>query len=685
MRLGSCMSTSLLRAVGLNVITCLLFLLLIWWLPLHRTLTSTFSPGALYPTETNSYLGTYHWTADHGTMRLPLRWWSDALIVHQELSGGQTPRPLSLSSAGHRLTFTLAAGQIRHYAYLVPIRAGWAGVDFTLPPIEPSEHDPRSLGMIIRSSQVELLATSSFLPGVGLMLLALIAPLSLWVGAIWELRAWRWVASITLGGAVLYSYVANGVQTIILAPNMLIGLLIMLVAGTLFKHLRSSIATWPDMVMLLSLGFTLIPIFLIATNQASAIPQAWLLLLIPILSSVAFHVASARPILAIISATATLVWATLYAYPDVLLRSPSDFYAYYSAAQRLLAGQPLYDLDALASNAFATTYKYPPITALLISPLAQLPFPLAGALWRLLCGLGALVGVVALQGQQKTRTSIAIGVGLIIALSPVSRSLRFGQPELLIFAGGVLAGLLLLHRRVWASALLWALLALAKIYPLLFILPLLIRGRWRWMLAFGVSIMSWSLFSNLLTGWDLTFWRDLFPHLGARDGRLSNLSLYGMLARLVNPNTYSGGGNIPSSVAGLALILGAGLYIVSAFLIWKHMQDNTDTSFWNASSLMTCTVLLIIPVSWDHYQALLLLPLLVSMNHLGRSNNDLLLWACAYSLLIFGVSRDIWPSSGLEIQRLAMFFGSYRTIGMLLLWIWFARRMVAPSAIERSL
>ncbi|EFO80948.1 hypothetical protein OSCT_1179 [Oscillochloris trichoides DG-6] len=679
------MSTSLLRAVGLNVVAFLLLLLLIWWLPLHTTLTSTFAPGTLYPRESNTFLGTYHWTADHGTMQIPLRWWSATVIMHQELSSGQEARPLRLQSAGHTLDITLAAGQTRRYMVLLPIRAGWAEIDFALPPIGPSTHDPRSLGMIVRSSHVEHLAQTAPLPGVGLLLLALIAPLSLWAGAIWELRQWRWICTIALGSVVGYSYATTGIPTITLAPNLLIGLLIIIAAGTLFKQLRSSIATWPGLVLLLSLGFSLIPLFLVITNQASALPQAWLLLLIPVLSSVAFRVASARPILAIISATATLVWAGLYAYPDVLLRSPSDFYAYYTAAQHLLTGQPLYDLEALASNAFATTYKYPPITALLISPLAQLPFPLAGAIWRLLCGLGAVVGVIALQKQATSRTSIAIGVGLIIALSPVSRSLRFGQPELLIFAGGVIASLMLLHKRTWASALLWALLALAKIYPLLFTLPLLIRGRWRWMGAFGVGIIGWSLFSNLLTGWDLVFWRDLFPSLGARDGRLSNLALYGLLARLVEPTTYSGGGNIPSSVAGLALILGAGLYIMSTFLIWKHMQTNTDASFWEASGLITCTVLLIIPVSWDHYQALLLLPLLVSMNRLSQANADLLLWLGAYSLLIFGVSRDIWPVSSMDVQRLAMFFGSYRTIGMLLLWIWFARRMAAPVPMKRSL
>lgn len=155
-----------------------------------------------------------------------------------------------------------------------------------------------------------------------------------------------------------------------------------------------------------------------------------------------------------------------------------------------------------------------------------------------------------------------------------------------------------------------------------------------------------------------------------------------MLARLIEPASYSGKVAVPA--AGLpALILGGGLYALAALLIWRR-RATLGAQLWQALGLMICTILLVIPVAWDHYHALLLLPLIVSLGALGRPGDDAPLWLGAYSLLIFGVSRDIWPAGG-EPGALALSFASYRAVGVFLLWAWFARRLTQAPPTERVL
>ncbi|NTV65444.1 MAG: DUF2029 domain-containing protein, partial [Oscillochloris sp.] len=475
-----------------------------------------------------------------------------------------------------------------------------------------------------------------------------------------------------------------------LAPTLALGAAWAGMGGWLLGRLRGQLHTWPGLALALSLGFSLLPLFLSLSGIGVGLPTAWPLLLTPALITLLLTLwpAAARYAapLAALAAGCALLWAGLYGYADALLRPPSDFQAYYEAGRRIIDGQPLYDMAALQANPFATTYKYPPLMALLVAPLSLLPLPLAGAAWRLLCVGSAAAGVLALQAAHPPprRTSLTlIGLALLIGLSPVIRSLRFGQPELLIVAVAVLGTGLLLRGLIWESAALWALVALLKIYPLLLVLPLLLRGRRRWAQALGACLIGWTLLSSTIDGWDLIFWRDLFPSLGARDGRLSNMAIYGVVARLIDPSAYRGDQAVPAAALP-SLLLCTLLLLASVWLLWRR-REQMETQIWPALGMMVCTVLLVIPVGWDHYHALLLLPLIVSLGALGQPRDDATLWLGAYTLLVFGVSRDFWPTSEQTPTAFALFFGSYRTLGALLLWLWFARRPSHTPPDERAL
>jgi hypothetical protein len=89
-------------------------------------------------------------------------------------------------------------------------------------------------------------------------------------------------------------------------------------------------------------------------------------------------------------------------------------------------------------------------------------------------------------------------------------------------------------------------------------------------------------------------------------------------------------------------------------------------------------MLLVIPVSWDHYEALLALPLLggcvIALRH--EAQRPLLLGA--YTLLAFGTSKQV--QNGLIDSEVVLFIASYRTVGMLLLWGWWLWWLLKEAA-----
>jgi Glycosyltransferase family 87 len=141
----------------------------------------------------------------------------------------------------------------------------------------------------------------------------------------------------------------------------------------------------------------------------------------------------------------------------------ADFRAYYEGAARLNAGQPLY-LPGANTNA-ADFYRYPPLLAIAVRPLALLPFEAAASIWATLIGVAFGLTVLRLgpRGRQTwlvlgilglpTIWAIVIGQGQVI----VTLLLTLGAPWAVALATQVkiLPGLVAIYwigRRDWGSA-----------------------------------------------------------------------------------------------------------------------------------------------------------------------------------------------------------------------------------------
>jgi hypothetical protein len=173
----------------------------------------------------------------------------------------------------------------------------------------------------------------------------------------------------------------------------------------------------------------------------------------------------------------------------------SDSSAYLAAADRLVAGEPLYPattpdgLTPIGQDA----YFYPPLVAAAFLPLAQLPPGTAKLAWfAVLIALAAVVGAWLVRAIAPANRAWALAAYL--AYLPLLSELRYGNLNLLTLAL-CLAAWACRERAPLAGALLAAAVGI-KLLPLALIVFLVALGRRRmvaWAVAIGaaVVVLSW--------------------------------------------------------------------------------------------------------------------------------------------------------------------------------------------------
>ncbi len=158
-----------------------------------------------------------------------------------------------------------------------------------------------------------------------------------------------------------------------------------------------------------------------------------------------------------------------------------DLYVDYLAALALRDGlppfTPLVDLQTrYLPNVAAATYEYgnyhPPVLWLSSLPLTLLPFPAALLLWTVMSAL-----VVVVVGRW---LKLSVGdVPVLWAWPPVLFTLYVSQYELFILACAMLAWRAAAAGRDGRAGLWLGLAAAMKFYPALFVVPFLVRRRWK--------------------------------------------------------------------------------------------------------------------------------------------------------------------------------------------------------------
>lgn len=296
-----------------------------------------------------------------------------------------------------------------------------------------------------------------------------------------------------------------------------------------------------------------------------------------------------------------------------------DLYAYVHAAERLLAGKPLYDPAVDVAGGFAI-YLYPPPFALLAVPFVPLTAAFGPWPW-----IGLLVACFALG----------------VAILPVRREVRW----LVLLLGGL----------SWPLAYS---LKLGQVGPILF---LLFAAGWRWRdrpRPLGVAMALGTIVKvqpALLLGWALLTrrWQALGVALGGlaigavaatmASGAGSWADYLALLQRVSAPVTTAHNFT-PGAIAfqmGLpqeAATVLQWVSVVAALLVvaWAALRAGGEVGYLTAVTASQ----LISPLLWDHYAMLLLLPTAWLLDR-GRW------WAAAIplatSVLLIGLPPVVYP------------------------------------------
>jgi hypothetical protein len=273
-----------------------------------------------------------------------------------------------------------------------------------------------------------------------------------------------------------------------------------------------------------------------------------------------------------------------------------DYSAYLAAADRILAGAPLYDTSVDVAGGFAI-YLYPPPFAIAMLPFALLPEPVGLAVWLGALVAAFLVGIAILPVRRDVRWAIVLLAGLSW---PFLYSIKLGQVGPLLLLAFAVAWRWRDRPAVLGAAL--ATGALMKVQPALAFGWALATRRFRGAAA-GIAIAAVvAAGSALLLG--LQTWSDYVALLG----RVST--------PVTTPHNFTPGAiafqlGMPADSAGVIQIAAMIAVVLVTVVAWIRLDAE--------ASLMVTVVAsqLLSPLLWDHYAMLLLLPtaLLLQRRH----------------------------------------------------------------------
>jgi hypothetical protein len=333
---------------------------------------------------------------------------------------------------------------------------------------------------------------------------------------------------------------------------------------------------------------------------------------------------------------------------------PHDLGEYYAAATILNSSAPggLYDrqtqerlVQSLGLSLVDSGYVYPPFFAAILRPFVAFPFQRAAIVWLalcLFCLLGSVWLLLSLVRVPKSWASITLAFVALLIMPPTTLTLVLGQATpllllLLAVAFHLLAGAARpestasLRDEVLGGAAL-GLAGSVKLYPLLLLLPLLVRRRW-WALGtslacflvcLGVGVVGAGGFGNTFR-----FFLEVLPRLSL-SALPGNHSLLGWVSRVLSTQETSFSVfnatnyitlvsrpllNAPESIKPVWLALCILFFLAALCTLFVSRHKRLPMAL--DMGLPTCLILILPPLVWDHYHSLLLLPASVLLGFAG--------------------------------------------------------------------
>jgi alpha-1,2-mannosyltransferase len=303
-----------------------------------------------------------------------------------------------------------------------------------------------------------------------------------------------------------------------------------------------------------------------------------------------------------------------------------------------LHGASLYGTLPRTRAGIGLPFSYPPMAAVLMSPLAVVPMAVAGAVLTLASVALTWVVLRVFTRSLASRISLCWLLPAALALEPVRATLNFGQVNIVLMA--LVAADCLYPRPRWPRGALVGLAAAVKLTPMAFVLFFLLRGDRR---AAGTAAASFAAVTGtgfILDGRDSPRYWTSVVFSTSRPGSpafVGNQAISGVLARSgLDPHSLGG------AVAWLAL---SGAVVLIAATGMRRALAGGEPAL--ALSVNALAALLISPISWSHHWVWAA-PALLCLAAAGRRHSWRGGTAAAWAGLVLFEVSPMWllPRSG---------------------------------------
>ncbi|MFI6758864.1 glycosyltransferase family 87 protein [Micromonospora sp. NPDC050417] len=284
-----------------------------------------------------------------------------------------------------------------------------------------------------------------------------------------------------------------------------------------------------------------------------------------------------------------------------LLGTPHNFFdlKIYMKAMRFWAdGHPLYDYAQPDRVQGELYFTYPPFSALLLRPFADLRLGVTVAIFTILTSLAVVVTTWWLVKPIADRRGIprwfaaGVAIPLVFAAESTRETITFGQINMLLVVL-ILADLLFAVPRNsrWAGVGIGLATAL-KLFPGIFIIYLLAARRWREaVVASATAAVATLLAAAVAPGDSWRFWtHELWStdRVGRTD-YTGNQSLYGLLSRFTVPEK-------PDQLLWLSLVA-----VIGGYGLWRASRAARGGDGLAGLALTGLVGSLVSPISWTHH------------------------------------------------------------------------------------